>query len=178
MPPNPFRDPGPWGRVTIGGYLVPGIVSAIDGAEKPEEWNVQKGSAGNNAVTVWKGTKLAESIKITVVLATETAFDDYAGLVSTLRPKIGEKPPSLAIESPILAANGITRVAVKNIGQPKPRADLAWTVEIELIEYNPAKPAAAGQASPAKPPDAPEQTPEEKAFAAALDAASKAGQTP
>jgi len=91
----------------------------------------------------------------------ETTFDGLYDLASTLRPKIGNKPPSLVLESAVCNFGGVTRVALKSIGQPTWVAGgNYWTVKVTLIEYNPSKPAKAGPAgsanasAPAKPPTA------------------------
>ncbi len=59
---NPYRDPTPWGTVRIGGLAIPGTILSIDGAERPEEWDVQKPTEKSGATTVWKGTKVADAI--------------------------------------------------------------------------------------------------------------------
>lgn len=144
---NPFADGNEeWGWIEIGGVEVPGVVQSIDGAEKPDEWQVQKGTKESNASTDWKGTKLAESIKIVTALFDANSFEQYYVLRDTLRPKLGEKPPALTIFHGAINFNGITRVSVKNIGAPKwQRAGGYWTGEIELIEFSPPKPANTGK---------------------------------
>lgn len=150
--PNPFDDASPFGVVDIGGLRLPGIMIALDGVDTPEEWQVQKATAKSGASTVWKGSGLAESIKITLALANREAYARYENdVVFALRPKRGEKPPALVIVNPLINFNGITRVSCKNVGAPKWQAGgCYWTADIELIEYQPPKPAAAG---PPKPGD-------------------------
>lgn len=147
---NPYIDPDPWGVVILGGLQVCGIITAIDGHSKPEEWNVQKGTSSSGATTVWKGTKLAEAIKITVALVDAEMFENYYAVRDTLRPKLGTKPPSLTIVNAAINAVGITRVACVDISAPRPAAGLSWSYEITLIEYNPTAPAKAGPAGAAK----------------------------
>ena len=147
--PNPYIDPDQWG-MSIGGCNVSGIITAIDGHAKPEEWNVQKGTSSSGATVVWKGTKVAEAIKITVAMIDAGDFEAYYLMRDTLRPKLGTKPPSLTIVHPAINAVGITRVACVDVGPPKPAAGLSWSYEITLIEYNPTAPAKAGPAGAAK----------------------------
>lgn len=149
--PNPYDDYGPWGFVRIGGLLLPGVVTSVDGVDKPEEWTVQKATSSSGATTVWKGTKLAESIKIALALATRPAFDAYYTVRDALRPKLGTKPPSFLIENAIFNFAGVTRVSTILVAVPKWAAQGGyWTGEVTLLEYNPPKPAKAGPASPAK----------------------------
>lgn len=172
---NPYVDPGPWGFVEIGGFRLPGVVRSIDGAEKPEEWSVQKASAKSNATTVWKGTKLAESIKIGIELPNREAFARYYELALLLRPKIGTKPPSHVVANPIINFSGITRVSTGNVAPPKPSANNSWFGEVTLVEYNPEKDANTGPAGGAKPPAGADPNADVKAeLQKALDAAAAA----
>ncbi len=144
---NPYVDPGPWGRVSVGPLTLPGVVISIDGAEKPELWDFQKATASSGATSVWKGTKLAEGIK---VLLEAPSLESFAGLYvlrDLLRPKAGTLPPSLAIVNGAINFNGITTVATALIGQPKPAPNNSWRIEITFCEYSPPKPAKAGPAS-------------------------------
>lgn len=142
---NPFVDAGPWGRIDIGDVPVPGVIKSVDGAEKPEEWSVQKGTSSNFATTVWKGTKLAEDIKIVTQMTTAAHIAGYYRLRDTLRPKLGEKPPALLIVNPTINFNKITRISHKNISPPKwQEAGGFWNGEITIIEFNPEQPAKAG----------------------------------
>lgn len=148
--PNPYRAPKEWGTVIIGGVLIPGVVLSIDGAEKPEEWVIQKGLYVSHAVTIWRGTKLAESIKILMNLHNEVEFDKYHDVKNVLRPKLGGKPPALPIVNAGINFGGITRVSVRLPGTPKPASGLSWTAEIDVIEFNPPRQAPVGPADPPK----------------------------
>jgi hypothetical protein len=145
-PLNPFIDASPWGQVRISGILIPGVIQDVDGADKPEEWQVQKGTKESNASTDWKGTKLAESIKITTKLHNAESFAAYYVIRDTLRPKITERPPVHVVENPSINFNNIVRVSIKNISPPKWQAGGGyWLGSVELIEFNPSKPANTGK---------------------------------
>lgn len=147
---NPYRSFKEWGQITVGGVLIPGIIISIDGHEKPEEWIFQKGLEVSHAVSIWRGTKLAESIKVLTNLYNEAEFDKYTDFSKVLRPKIGKKPPSLAIVNAAINFGGITRVSVRLPGTPKPAKGLSWTAEIDLAEFNPPRLAKVGPADPPK----------------------------
>jgi hypothetical protein len=147
---NPYDSFKEWGRITVGGVLIPGVITSIDGHEKPEEWIIQKGIEVSHAVTVWRGTKLAESIKIVTNLYNRAEFDKYYDVAIALRPKLGRKPPSLGIVNAAINFSGITRVSVRLPGPPKPAPGLSWTAEIDLIEFNPPRLAKVGPADPPK----------------------------
>ena len=150
-PLNPYISHTEWGLVMIGDNPVPGIVTAIEGASKPEEWSVQKGTSASNATTVWKGTKLAEAIKITTNLFDVLQVDAYYVLRDQLRPKLGTLPPSWIVINAHINWVGITRVAVVDITPPKwMGTSNSWEGTVTLIEYNPSKPAKAGPAGAAK----------------------------
>lgn len=147
---NPYVSPKDWGDVIIGGVKIPGIILSIDGHEKPEEWIIQKGIEVSHSITVWRGTKLAESIKIVTNLYNRAEFDKYYDVATVLRPKLGKKPPSLSIVNAAINFSGITRVSCRNPGPPKPAAGLSWTAEIDVIEFNPPRLAKVGPADPPK----------------------------
>jgi hypothetical protein len=148
---NPYIDPGPWGFVLLGGMVLPGVVTEIDGAEKPEEWAVQKGTGSSGATTVWKGTKIAEAIKITLAAVSAEVFDNLYLMRDMLRPKLGKKPPSLILANAIVNFNGIINVALVNVGQPKwEKSGGYWSVEVTLTEYNPSKATNTGPADGSK----------------------------
>lgn len=147
---NPYLSWKEWGLVTVGGVLIPGIILSIDGHEKPEEWIIQKGIEVSHAVTVWRGTKLAESIKIVTNLFNRAEFDKYYDFANVVRPKIGKKPPSLSIVNAAINFSGITRVSIRLPGPPKPAPGLSWTAQIDLCEFNPPRLAKVGPADPPK----------------------------
>lgn len=147
MPLNPYDDPGPWGAIYVGPELLPGIVISVDGAERPELWDFQKGTASSNAVSVWKGTELAKAIKIVLEAPTRESFARLYVIRDLLRPKGGTLPPSLSIVNGAINFNEITRISTALIGQPKPAPNLSWRIELTLCEYSPSKPAKAGPAS-------------------------------
>ncbi|HMI84869.1 MAG TPA: hypothetical protein VK550_12300 [Polyangiaceae bacterium] len=147
---NPYDSFKEWGTITVGGVLIPGIITSIDGHEKPELWIIQKGIEVSHAITVWRGTQLAESIKIVTNLYNRAEFDKYYDVATALRPKLGKKPPSLGIVNAAINFSGIMRVSVRLPGPPKPAAGLSWTAEIDLIEFNPPRLAKVGPADPPK----------------------------
>lgn len=152
--PNPFIDHAPWGQVTIGGLLLPGIIESIDGCKTPEEWTQQKGTSGNFATSVWKGSKLAEGIKIKMALYNAVTFAGIYDVRAKLRPTRGKKPPSHAVQNPQINFGGITRITVVDVGFPKwEKSGNYWSYEIEVNEYNPSADAKTGQADPTKPAD-------------------------
>lgn len=148
---NPYRDPGPWGIVAIGGARVPGVVESIDGASRPDEWQVQKPTEKSGATTVWKGTNIAQSIKVVTGLHDAKSVDDYYALRRVLRPKQGEKPPSHSIVNAAINFSEITTVACRDILPPRWVSNGGyWRGELDLIDYSPPKPAKTGAAGAAR----------------------------
>lgn len=157
-PVNPYTDFGPWGECTIDGQQVPGIISSINGAERPEEWNVQRPTIASNAITVWRGTKLAENIHIVTDLYNADQYTQYVRIRDLLRPRIGSRPPTRRIENATLAFSNITRIGCRNVAPPKwDKGRGVWVGNIYLIQYSPPRIADIGAAKAPKPdvdPDA------------------------
>ncbi len=165
---NPYKDRGPWGKVIIGGLELPGVVRSVDGAERPEVWAVQMGVSVSGAVTVWRGTSLAEEIKILLALQNDSAFDRYYDVRDTLRPKIGKKPPAHAIVNAGINFSGITRVSCRNVGMPKwSEQGGYWTGLVTVIQFMPPRPVVAGTV---EPPAATAEDPANERAAARLEA--------
>ncbi len=155
---NPYLDRGPWGRIQFDDFdPFPAILQSVDGFEKPEDWNGQKGTGSSGATNVWKGTKLAEGGKVVFVANDASQFDQFYKLRDKLRPSPGKKPPSVAVANAFINFNGITRIAQALIGQPKWQegAKNNYSIEITLTEYDPSKNANTGAASPTKWKDQP-----------------------
>jgi hypothetical protein len=175
---NPYRDASPFGKMTIGGVAVAGVIQSINGAEKPEEWSFQKGTGSNSATSVWKGTKLAEGIEVVTALFDVASYQGHETLRRTLRPKIGTKPPSLPIENALVNAEGILVISCVVAPPAKwVKGGGYWLGTFKVAEYNPPKPAKTGQAGApqAQQPNTgtPPKTAGEKELSEALDEAAK-----
>lgn len=147
---NPYRSHTEWGRVIVGGVVLPGSVVSIDGARKPHQWAIQMGIQVSNAVTVWRGKKLAEAIKIVCNLYNQVEFDKWYDVQAVLDPPSGKKPPSVSIVNAHINFARITRVSCIYVDPPTPTKGLSWLGELSVIEYNPPKPAKVGPADPPK----------------------------
>lgn len=147
---NPYRSHVEWGRVIVGGVVLPGSVVSIDGARKPHQWAIQMGIQVSNAVTVWRGKKLAEAMKIVCNLYNEEAFDAWYDVQARLDPTTG-KPPSVSIVNAHINFVRITRVSCIYVDPPTPTKGLSWLGELSIIEFNPPRPAKIGPAEPDKP---------------------------
>lgn len=161
---NPYIDPGPFGRCTIGGAEL-GVIVSIDGAEKPEDWTFQKGTSGNNAVSIWNGTKLAENIVLKIKLYNSAQYAQHEVVRRTLRPKAGEKPPSLPIVNGIINGEGIVTVARRSAPPAVwVQAGNYWIATVTLCEFNETRPAKAGKAGGAQYEQTPKKTAAEREF--------------
>lgn len=153
---NPYQDSTPWGDVVIGGMTVPGVVLSIDGAKKPQEWEVQKPTEKSGGGSVWKGEKPAESIVIVTALVDSVHFGGYHALHRHLLPEPGKKPPTHEIVNGSINFVRITHVSCKDVGAPKWEGGNGgyWTGEITLTEYAPPQPTNTGLAGKPGKPDA------------------------
>jgi len=150
---NPYRDAYLWNRCLMSWgstlLMLPGLIFNIQGNDRIEYWWVQKAPNTAFAVTVWRGTQLCESIKISFHLAGEAQFDAWSQARVVLQPKPTDTVWNIAC--PSVNWGGVTQVGVKCVGTPKPVAGLSWDATIELIEYRKPVPIEAG------PPDPPKQ---------------------
>lgn len=175
--PNPFVDPGPFGFVYIDDVLIETTLFEVDGAAKPEDWDIKKGTKSGGATNHWKGTKSAEKLKLKFRATDEASYAAQGDLYTQLRPKLGEKPPTVTIKNAIINWGGISKVMLITPAFPKWEASKgAWEFEWELGEYSPSKPENTGTSDPSKPEGADKaaaQSPAEKELADLLKEAKK-----
>lgn len=149
---NPYYDPGPFGEVIIQDVLVRCTLIEVDGAAKPEDWNVTKGTKSKGSTAAWKGTKSAEALKLKFKATDGPSFQAMTDLLLLVRPKLGDKPPSLHIENAIINWGGIAVIVIKTPPSPKHDAKSnAWEFEWEFLEHDPSADAKTGASDPAKP---------------------------
>lgn len=149
--PNPYRDAFPWGTMIIGGIKFPGIIESIDGCSKPETWIYQRGLASSQAVSIWRGTNLAETITVVSRVWNEATFDACYALRDALKPSGSRRPPVLPVLNGQMNFARIQRVSVKDIIPPLFASGNSWTFKTILTEYNPMKPVPVGPADVKKP---------------------------
>ena len=149
---NPYRDSSAWNRCSFASkgklFYLPGLVASVEGNDRIEKWFVQKAPNVAYAVTVWRGTELCESIKITCHLPTEGDFDQWSEMRRFLQP--GPQNTVWYITFPPLNFAGLTRVGIRKVGTPRAAPGLSWDATIELIEYRPAQKIVAGPPDPPK----------------------------
>jgi hypothetical protein len=152
--PNIYEDDAPFGVIAIQGVEVATHLVEVDGCANAEEWTAQKGTGTSGASNVWKGMKLAESIKLKFRSTDAAGFQAQTDLLALVRPKRGDKPPTLRVENAIINWGGITRIVLKQPAFPKwDKATGATDWEWEFSEDSPSQPADTGKADPAKPGD-------------------------
>lgn len=154
---NPYFDPGPFGQILIADVVVAATLTEVDGATSPEDWSVQKGTGTSGATASWKGTKLAEALKLKFRAHDGDAFQAMTDLLLLVRPKKGQKPPTVNIENAIVNWGGIGKGAIKTPPEPKWDAkDGAWDFTWEFQEIGPSTGANTGAAgAPAPDPKDP-----------------------
>lgn len=152
--PNPHRAPLEWRTVRLAGWLVPVPLIAINGIKIEDEWVVQRQIGTSGAVTIWRGIKPTEDLRLTFEAPTEESFDSLHELFKRLRPVTVGRPPTVAIEHPGVNFVGIKRVARKLWEGPNVE-NMHWRVNLTLIQYFPPITVAAGPADPAKLPGEP-----------------------
>lgn len=148
---TPFETGHDWGKLRVGGLLVPGIVTKIEGPALIWEWAVQSGLGIGGKSTVYKSPGLVEEIKVTSALYGQPAFAAWVDtLIPTLSPKPGLKPRAFGADHPALRHAKIPKVVVRKIVIPVSMGKQAWMGELILMAYQPTIPIKVGKPDPAK----------------------------
>lgn len=141
---DPFTTPAAFGKMTLGSFPMPGIITEIDGCDREYEWQEQKAVGQGGATTVFRGEKIAGSIKVKCLLVTVQHFLDLATLRTGVMPPRGKKPAALDVDNEHFLANHIRSVALKKFPQVKWEGNGTWSVTFEFTEHYPPRPAAVG----------------------------------
>lgn len=150
---NPYDHQEAYGTMTLAGVPLPGIITAITGADRKWTFDKQKAVSTSGASLNYKGEEIADSIKVTCSLTNAGHFVDLAAARKVLATPKGQKPVPRDARNAILNNQGIKAVEIKMIGQETHAGGGLWTVEWELAEYNPPSPTATGAADASKTTD-------------------------
>lgn len=156
---HPVQNADDWGRVLIGGSVLPGILEEAIVPPRVWEWAVQQGF-GQSKITVYRSTGILEEITFRHFLRLRaTAADDWALLETYLRTLIPGwpnnyigKPKSLPVIHPAVQFLGCKRVHLTKLFAPKPPAGekIPQYYEVTFQEDVPDKRPKTGPAEPAQ----------------------------
>jgi hypothetical protein len=157
--PHPLRNKEDWGRVLIGGSVLPGILTEVAAPARTFNWTVQKGF-GMSMVTAFQNVDILTGISFTHFLDLKTTgADDWALLetfLKTLLPKwptdVQVKPKSLPVVYPLLQFLGGNRIHLSKFFAPVPPQGekIPQFYTIEFQEDVPNKRPPTGPAEPAQ----------------------------
>jgi hypothetical protein len=124
---HPLRNREDWGRVLIGGSVLPGILTDVAVPSRKFNWSAQKGF-GLSMVTVFQNVDILTGISFTHFLNLKTTgADDWTLLetfLKTLLPKwptdVQLKPKSLTVVYPLLQFLGGNRIHLAEFFAPEP----------------------------------------------------------
>lgn len=156
---HPLQNSADWGRVLIGGSVLPGILDEITVPPRVWEWAVQQGF-GQSKITVFRSTGILEEIRFRYFLNLKTTgADDWALLETFLRvmlpgwpDKYIQKPKSLPIVHPAVQFLGGKRVHLAKLFAPVPPQGekIPQFYELTVQEDVPDKRPKTGPAEPAQ----------------------------
>lgn len=157
--PHPVQNSDDWGRVLIGGSVLPGKLDEITVPPRVWEWAVQQGF-GQSKITVYRSTGILEEIKFRYFLDLKTTgADDWALLETFLRvlipgwpDKYIAKPRSMPIIHPAVQFLGGKRVHLAKLFAPIPPSGekIPQFYELTVQEDVPDKRPKTGPAEPAQ----------------------------
>jgi hypothetical protein len=155
---HPLRNRDNWGRVLIGGSVLPGILTDVAVPARKFNWTVQRGF-GISMETAFQSVDIISGISFTHFLDLKTTgVDDWALLetfLKTLLPKwptdVQAKPKSLPVVYPLLQFLGANRIHLAEFHAPKPPQGekIPQYYEVVFQEDVPKKRPPTGPAEPA-----------------------------
>ena len=101
-----------WDYITIGNMELPGVLEDLPKAEPGRKVDKKNGPGIDGATLTWHGYEPPE-VTIKLLLWTEDHWAEWQRILPVLLPRPGKPPATpFAIDHPMLAAYGITEVAI------------------------------------------------------------------
>lgn len=139
---DPFSNPQDWDVVSIGGVTSPGLAK-LSGFKRQFGWQQKKGKGARGSTVTLNEYPAAEG-KVTFSLWTPEHFQQWASYRALFKyDPLKKKVSAVDIYHPSLADIDITSVVCQNIGAIEHQGLGLFTIDIDLIEYNPPPKAAA-----------------------------------
>lgn len=138
---NPLILPEQYDFLNVAGVLSPGVFK-LDGGERPYKWDIKDAAGTQGATETYRGLRPSDDIKGKFLFWTAAQIDEFFNVFVPLLHYDATKtaPKPINVLHPVLAANGITDLIVKNVG-PLTHEDgkQLWSVTVEFAEYLPAQ---------------------------------------
>lgn len=156
---HPLRQADEWGRVVVGGSVLPGVLTELSVPPRVWEWAVQQGY-GQTKVTIYRSTGILEAITFTHFLILGTAADDWDTLTTKFLPTLipgwpnayAGKPRSFPVVHPAIQFLGGKRIHLSKMFAPTPPQGekIPQYYTLEFQEDVPQKRIPVGPPEPAK----------------------------
>jgi hypothetical protein len=133
---DPLSSPQDWDTVSIGGVPSPGICK-LSGFKREFGWQQKRGKGARGSTVTLNEYPAAEG-KITFQLWTSDHFQQWADFRALFKyDPIKKTVSAVDIYHPSLADIDVTSVVCKDIGAIEHQGEGLFTIEVNLIEYNP-----------------------------------------
>lgn len=159
----PYENPLAWDQITFAGQLWPGVVT-VEGAERPYDWQKNKGKKSSGATVNYNGSDLAApkfTFKLWKGYDVYGGWVDYFALWETykaifLKPVDPKNPTGIDVQHPTCEASEVHSVVTTKVGQVTPTGPGSATVTVETLEFRlPEKAGGTPKGSAANTPDSP-----------------------
>lgn len=137
---DPLVDPGEWDVINANGVNSPGVF-VLAGADRNYKWDIRDAPGVQGAVITYRGWRPTDGIKGTFYFyepgQVEEFMSSWVQIWALDAMKLNPSPVS--VYHPALAANDITALVAKKIGQLVGTPQQLWSCTLEWIEYRPAR---------------------------------------
>lgn len=121
--------------VVVTGIASPGRAQ-FTGVSTNYKWDVQPSYGMSGATQIFRGRDISK-FTLTVTMWRLDHFAQWAVFAKLLEPPSPTKPLVVSMSHPVLAAAGISAVAVESVGQPERQPSGLWVATIKLMDYRP-----------------------------------------
>lgn len=143
---NPLLNPAAYDQIVIAGVAWPRVVGLdqglvkVSGAARVYSWDVKDSPGTQGSTLTYRGFKPTDSISIRFEFwLPQHITDFYTNVLPLLEYDAGKSSPKpVTVVHPVLQAQGITALVIKQIGQLTEEDKQLWSLTVEAIEYRPA----------------------------------------
>lgn len=121
--------------VVVAGIPSPGRAQ-FTGVSTNYKWDSQPSYGMSGATQIFRGRDISK-FTLTITMWRREHFVQWAIFAKLLEPPSPTKPLVVSMSHPVLAAAGISAIAVESVGQPERQSNGLWVATIKLMEYRP-----------------------------------------
>lgn len=137
---NPLKNPKAYNAITLDGEVSPGLCERKSGGNRKQKVDIQMAPGFAGWFTLFKGWEVSR-VTYQFILWRDEHFDAWKKFHAMLKAGADKRPPRVyKLVDLNVNPNGITKVAVEELGARERIAPTKWAHEVTFLEFKKKKP--------------------------------------